>query len=544
MRSLIGLALALFAATDSPTGDRAALPVPAGPSAGICTTATGDLPLSGARLLDFGAFRTAPVSNVRQAQRYYEQGLVFGWGFNFPEAARSFRVAAGLDPSCVLCQWGIAWALGPSINHDMREVDRPVALETLSRARALAAPQSREQSLIDALTKRYGRDGDRASLAYAEAMRSVALQFPQDADVAVWAAEAMMNAHPYDYWDNNGKAKPWTPEIIALLERALRLAPDHPGAHHYQIHLFEESAQPEQALPSADRLGKLAPIVGHLVHMPSHIFFRVGRYRDAKQANLDAVEADRAYSVQTGAVSDYATHNLHFLWASALWSDDQVTASSAAQELAADATALADDGLRQHLLAAPVLTRVRLGEWDAILSPAHSAPASAAADYFNGLAQFGNGMAYAAQGDARAARAQLELLRRSHRATQQSGLSVKNIHQAHAVLNVAQLQLRSAIAGVRSATDAARYARRAVQAEDDLSADDPPIWPLPSRHLLGAALLKAGAAAEAAAVYREDLRRYPNNPVALAGLAAAERRLQLSLATNSSSAPRAAPFSE
>ena len=328
--------------------------------------------MSKARLLAFGDYRGPPASRNVEAQRFFDQGLVFGWGFNFAEAVRSFRAAAQFDPECALCRWGIAWALGPSINHDMRAADVPVALDAIVQARAAAAPGSRERALIDALATRYstrtGADTDQLALSYAAAMAALANQHADDADIAVLAAEAMMNAHAYDYWRIDGRPQAWTPQIIGWLDRALALAPAHPGAHHYRIHLFENSPQPERALASAEQLGTLAPIVGHLVHMPSHIFFRVGRYREAVAANNAAVKADHEYATATGARSDYAIHNLHYLWVSALWSGDGDTALHAADQLAAAAAAApADDmhdGTRQHFLAAPMLTQVRLHRWN------------------------------------------------------------------------------------------------------------------------------------------------------------------------------------
>ncbi len=495
----------------------------------VCSANSDDLAVANARVLAFGDYRGPIASRDSQAQRFFEQGLVFGWGFDFAEAVRSFRAAVLRDPGCALCRWGIAWALGPSINHDMREADAPFALDAIAQARATAPSGSRERDLIDALATRYSRRAD-AEATYADRMRIVASRFPADADVAVLAAEARMVAHAYDYWNASGAARAWTPEITALLDRALYLAPNHPGAHHYRIHLFEESPHPEQALESAEKLGALAPIVGHLVHMPSHIFFRLGRYRDAVLANQAAVQADRAYFAATGASSGYATHNLHFLWASALWSGDAELALSAADELAATAANLTNDngraGTRQHFLAAPLLTNVRLRRWD--VTPSTPDASMQAQPYLAGLTAFANGISYAALGNVGAARAELESLRRFQRLAKRAGLTVKNINQAGDVLNVATLLLQSAIAAARRAnSDAIRYARAAVRAEDRLATDDPPVWSVPARHALGAALLSSGSAtlaAEAAAVYRADLRRYPHNAVSLNGLADAERR--------------------
>lgn len=502
-------------------------------AAAVCTVDMGVLPVSKARLLAVGNYRGPPASQNVEAQRFFDQGLVFGWGFNFAEAARSFRASAQFDPECALCRWGIAWALGPSINHDMQPADMPIALDAIVQARAASASGSRERALIDALAARYsarsGADANQLSLSYAAAMAALAIRYDDDADMAVLAAEAVMNAHAYDYWRADGRPQAWTPQIIAWLDRALALVPAHPGAHHYRIHLFEDSPHPDRALTSAEQLGALAPIVGHLVHMPSHIFFRLGRYREAVAANDAAVKADHEYAAATGACSEYALHNLHYLWISALWSGDGDIAVHAANQLArAAASAPVDDvrdGTRQHFLAAPMLTQGRLHRWNP-----PPPPGAGDGPYLRGVTQFVRGMAYAARGDIVAARVELELLQRSSRAVRHAGLKIKGINRSSDVLAVARLQLQSAIATARGVHgDAVRFARMAVAAEDRLERDDPPVWPLPARHMLGDALLRANRTAEAHKVFSADLQRYPRNCTALAGLAVAERKQRSSL---------------
>ena len=503
------------------TAPAAAVKTPDGAGRNVCTVDSATLPVAKARLLAFGNYRGPQASRNAEAQRFFDQGLVFGWGFNFAEAVRSFRAASQLDPECALCRWGIAWALGPSINHDMKPADVPVALDAIVQARAAAVPGSRARALIDALATRYspsGADMDKLSLAYAAAMAALGERYTDDADIAVLAAEAAMNAHAYDYWRSDGKPQAWTPPIIAWLDRALGVAPRHPGAHHFRIHLFEESPQREIALTSAEQLGTLAPMVGHLVHMPSHIFFRLGRYRDAVAANEAAVNADREYAAASGAGSGYAIHNLHFLWVSALWSGDDGLAVSAADQLAAAAGVEEQPGTRQHYLAAPLLTQVRLRRWGFVQNTADSGP------YLRGLTHFAQGMAHVARGDVAAARMQLQSLQHSSRTASNAALKVKNIHRSADVLAVADWQLQSAIATVRNRHgDAVRFARAAVAAEDRLAADDPPVWPLPSRHMLGYALLSADRVAEARKVFSADLKSYPQNCVALAGLDEADR---------------------
>jgi len=522
----------------------------AGRAPAVCSSDASRLPAASARLLSVGDYRGPFASRVEQSQKFFDQGLVFGWGFNFPEAVRSFSAAARLDPACALCRWGIAWALGPSINHDMQPAEVPPALDAIAQARANSVAGSRERALIDALANRYsskqGGDEDALARSYATSMRALALRYAADPDIAVLAAEATMIAHAYDYWHVDGRAKPWTPQIIAWLDGALKLAPDHPGAHHYRIHLFEDSRQPERALASAEKLGSLAPLAGHLVHMPSHIFFRLGRYRDAVAANRAAVLADRAYADASGTVSDYARHNLHHLWASALWASDSASALDAADRLAeserTSAVRSQTDALSQHLLAAPLLTRVRLRQWEAIGAHAGSSRAVASETYLSGLTQFARGMALAARGDIAAAIAELASLKRTARAVAADQLTVKNINQASAVLSVAGSLLASSISTARNMrADAVRYARLAVAAEDRLASDDPPLWPVPARHALGAALLHANRPSEARNVYRADLTRHPDNCVAIAGLAIAERALHTTPAATARIAQNFAP---
>ncbi|MEP6608262.1 MAG: hypothetical protein ABJA83_06250 [Burkholderiaceae bacterium] len=518
------------------------------PSA-VCQGLSDTLPVDAARLLDFGDYRGAPASPSAQAQRFFDQGLVFGWGFNFAEAVRSFRAAAKLDPACALCRWGIAWALGPSVNHDMDPTSVPVAIDAIVQARTYAAAGSRTRLLIDALAERYSdradADQDRLARSYAKAMRAVAQNFPNDPDMLVLAAEAAMTAHAYDYWHADGRPKGWTPEVAGWLDRALQLAPTHPGAHHYRIHLFEDSRQPERALASAVQLGALVPIVGHLMHMPSHIFFRIGRYRDALLANRAAVQADRAYGAATGTETDYAVHNLHYLWVSALWADDHATALEVADQLAtASAVGETPNALSQQLMAAPWLTRVRFGQWDAVARQTAPASEPGSKPYLQGLMHFASGMADAARGDVKAAATELVWLQRAERAARAAGLTIKTIDEASDALSVARFLLLSAIATARGVhDDAVRYARQAVVAEDRLASGDPPLWVVPARHALAAALLRTGRAGEAKDVYLADLRRHPKNCAALAGVTASDSKLRSSAVASASAVQRVVDYS-
>ena len=273
-----------------------------------------------------------------RAQRYFAQGMVLTWGFNPDEATRSFAAATEADPRCALCYWGLAWSLGPNINADMAAGSAVRVNQALANARALAGKASgRDRALVDALSARHPKPGDPAALdeeTYAAKMRALARAYPRDADIATLTAEAVMNLHPYDWWDRNGQPRPWTPEIRAQLARALALEPRHPGANHYWIHLLESSPKPADASESADLLMALVPGSGHLRHMPAHIYMRVGRYSDAVAANEKAIAADAHYSAQVDAQGayrvGYVAHNHHFLWAAAAMQGRSAVAIAAA----------------------------------------------------------------------------------------------------------------------------------------------------------------------------------------------------------------------
>lgn len=501
----------------------------------LCLSDARGLQVADARLFDgTGPYRALRVSADGEAQRYFEQGMVFGWGFNFAEAARSFRAAVRRDPDCAMCRWGIAWAVGPSINHDMDSADMPIARDAVVQARVYAVdPRTRE--LVAALSLRYpdgaATPSDDEARRYSEAMIALAERRADDADIAVLAAEALMTAHPYDWWQNDGTAKPWTPRIAALLDRAVALAPDHPGAHHYRIHLYDESRTPATALDSAQRLPEIAPGIGHLVHMPAHVYLRTGRYHDAVLANRAAVAADRRYASATltdpAYAAGYALHNQHFLWAAALWSGESQVAYQAASEMAETVAAWPtqgrDSGTRQHLQAAVWLSDVRFERWDSALQ---RLPEVTGGVYLRGIAAYSRGVAYARNSEIPLAEQELIAVRAARRQAAAQKLEVKNTNRAADILGVAEALLRSDIATARGARyESVRHARIAVAREDRLAADEPPVWPIPARQRLGRALLIAGQAQAAARAYQADLTRHPADAVSLAGQAEAERRL-------------------
>ncbi len=490
-----------------------------------------------APLLDgLGTHNRAIRASSPLVQRYFDQGLVLAYAFNHGEAARAFREAQRLDPSCVMCAWGEALVLGPHVNAPMMPEDVPTAFAAVSRARAGAAQLSPvEQALVTALATRYQEEAvdDRSGLdrAYAEAMRDVAARFPEDADVQTLFAEALMDTMPWDYWNADGSPKPETQEVLDALERAIALQPDHPGALHLWIHTVEKQ-RPELGVAEADRLAPLVPNAGHLVHMPSHIYLRVGRYHDAVEANRRATAADDAYLAQCHAQGlyplGYVPHNHDMLWMAASMAGMREATQTTAQHLAHmtdPALFNAPGGLggqMQHVTAIPLLAAVRFGRWDEVLSASEPAPGFA---YPTGLRHFARGVALARTGEVARAYRELDALAPIAADMSLDTLTIFGFNTPHSVLAIAERYLAGEIAAARGNTDAAVAAlEAAIELEGQQMYTEPPNWPLQARLVLGAVLLDAGRAAEAESVYRADLVAWPNNGWALTGLMESLRR--------------------
>jgi len=478
-------------------------------------------------------YHPAAGTSSALAQRYFDQGTTLAWGFNPVEAARSFAAAAAADPHCAACFWALAWVKGPNINADMdpaAATEVAVALQRAQAAAAHAPPRYRE--LIAALAARHPDPAAPvAEEAYAAKMRAVAQRHPRDAEIATLAAEAELNLHPYDWWEADGAAKPWTVGATDLLARALQLAPDHPGANHYWIHVMESSAHPERALPSADRLRTLVPGSGHLLHMPAHIYMRVGRYGDASHANEVSIAADRAYLAQVDAQRayrvGYVAHNHHFLYASAAMEGRSRVALAAAQAAyPAACGSLPGDrstGILQQYTVLPLFARVRFGQWREILED--TLPPDVSEPYPLAIWHYARGTAYAKTGRLPEARDELARLDAIALDPALQKIRIKNINAAGTLVRIAQLTLRADLAAAEGrSADAVKLLTEAVAIEDALVYDEPHLWLAPTRHALGAALLAAGRYDDAQRVYREDLRHYPANGWSLAGLADALRR--------------------
>ena len=463
-----------------------------------------------------------------EAQRYFDQGLRLTWAFNHDEAIRSFAQGERLDPSCAMCAWGIAYASGPNINAAMDSASGVRAAEAIKRAlRGVGRVSTRERALIEALAARYvGAPGaTRASLDSAWAVRIwvVADQFPDDQEAQVLFADALMNLSPWNYWNADGTPRKATGDILARLERVLAVNRNHPGACHLFIHAVE-ARYPSRALPCAERLAALMPGAGHLVHMPAHIYIRVGRYADAIALNEHAVHADEVLLEGPGVArrgaypNGYYPHNYHFLSFAASMAGMSQKAIPAARETA---ERLSIEGVRtvpwiESVTPIVPTTMVTFGRWKEILAeplPGDSIP------FLSALTWYARGVAHAALGDQAAALGDLERVRALSSAYPAGDYAT--------ALKIAETALEGEIAlrGNRPNEAVERF-RAAVWLEDALMYNEPPTWYYPIRQSLGMALLAAGKAGEAERVYRQDLERFPRNGWSLFGLARSLERQQ------------------
>src|SRR5688500_8626158 len=486
--------------------------------AGNACAQTSQVPL----YTDLGTHTMPIPTTSRQAQQYFDQGLRLTFGFNHPEAIRAFTRATQLDPSCAMCWWGLAYAHGPHVNAGMDSAGGVQAYAAIQKARAASGrATARERAYIRALGARYAAvpPADRAKLdsAYATAMAQVALTHPTDLDAATLHAESLMDLRPRNYWMADGAPYPGTTNIVRQLERVIASNPQHPGACHYYIHAVE-AVKPELALPCAERLAKLMPGAGHMVHMPAHIYIRVGRWNDAVTANEHAIHTDETFiegqKPEGPYPMSYYPHNIHFLAFVSTMAGRSAQAIEAAKNLAAKVNpdaARQYDALQEFVVYHP-LTLATFGKWDEVLA-APLAPRDM--PFAVAMGNYARGVAFAAKGQLPQAQAALDSLNALAAATPETGYW-KN------TLTVATHSLMGEIAHRKGDhSGAITHLREAVKAEDASLYFEPPLWYHPVRHSLGAVLLAAGQNAEAEKVYRESLKKFPENGWALYGLAAA-----------------------
>jgi tetratricopeptide (TPR) repeat protein len=480
------------------------------------------------RLQNLGVHTFKVTTKSEQAQRFINQGVNLAYGFNHAEAARAFAEAARLDPECAMAYWGHALVLGPNINAPMDPENEPKAHALAKKAMELRPKATpRERAYIEAVAVRYtGRPEDRknADRAFADAMRKVAAAHPDDLDAATIFAEALMDLRPWNYWTRDNKPYAETGEAVRTLESVIARNPNHPGAIHYWIHLWEPTDTPERAEAESDRLLTLVPGAGHLLHMPGHIYARVGRYADVVKANRMAIAADEDYITQCRAQGiyplGYYPHNVHFLWMGATMAGQSRLAIDAAEKTA---KVIPPDAVKampflQGFLAVPYWANVRFGRWDEILSgkaPAHDTL------FLRGVRHYARASAFIGKGRLEDAENELKQLRKivADPALAKEPASF-SANTAESILRIAPEVVAGEIAGKKGDVDGALlHLERAVRFQDALIYTEPPDWHAPVRQTLGAVLLEAGRPAEAEVVFWQDLRQNPENGWSLFGLA-------------------------
>ena len=483
------------------------------------------------RLQNVGKHVFPVTCSSEQAKRFMNQGLNLTYGFNHAEAGRAFAEAARLDPHCAMAYWGQALVLGPNINAPMDPASEEPARKFIEQALAMKNHVSeRERAYIDALSVRYtGKAEDRAAAdqAYAGAMRLLHERYPDDLDAATLFAEAMMDLRPWNYWMRDGRPFPGTDEVGKVLDSVVARNPEHPGALHLSIHLWE-APHPEKAEGAADRLLTLAPAAGHLVHMPGHIYQRVGRYQDAIKANQMAIVADEDYISQCRAQGiyplGYYPHNIHFLWFGATMAGQSDLAIASARKTVSSipAEAVKEVPILQAFLLVEDFALVRFGKWDEILK----LPALKYESLFTrGVRHYARGMAFTRKNQFDEARKELAAVKKiaADPALIATPASM-SLNLPDAVLRIAAESLAGELAAEQGDYPTAiAHLDTAVRMQDALAYTEPDDWHYPARHSLGAVLLEAGRAAEAETVYWQDLKEHPKNGWALFGLAQAMR---------------------
>ena len=486
----------------------------------------------GATLLEGLGNYSLPVTSANaEVQRWFDQAMVLTYGFNHQAAERSFLKAVELDPQCAMCWWGAALVLGPHVNAGMDPANNAAAWQRLQAARSMAhLAKPWEQAFITALSARYAEHpaADRTPLdqAYADAMAKLMLALPAQLDAATLYAEAMMNLQPWDYWDDNGQPLGNTAKIVQVLEGVIARNAGHAGALHLYIHAVEASNEPERGVEAADRLRSLIPGSGHLVHMPAHIYARVGRWQDAVVANQRAIEADNSYLAACRPAPGvyplgYVPHNHHFLWFAATMAGNSKVAIAAADstyDRTSDPQLMRLPGMEamQNFAMTPLFARVRFGQWQAIRQMAEP---EAEFPYMVALWHYGQGMAALRLGQPETALSHHSSLAGLLNSPQIATMKVWDRYALSHSVQLAERMLMAELAWQQGDQEKAfSVLAQALAIEDELPYDEPPAWHAPVRHTLGAMLLAANRAAEAEQMYRDELKRNPENGWSLFGL--------------------------
>lgn len=515
--------------------DKAETPDISKPSPWMCTPALSDADWysqnTPAPLLEGMDILHYPITTKSvEAQKYFDQGLLLAYAFNHAEAARSFYQSIRLDSTCAMCYWGFAYVLGPNYNAGMEPDNYARAYDAIQKANRHASGVSpKEKDLIKAMTARYApvAPDDRRSLdsTYMLAMKAVHAKYPKDVDIAAMYAESLMDMYPWNLWEKDGTAKPWTPDIIKAIDVAISLDPKHPGGHHFNLHAWEASATPEKALPSAKVFDDgLVAHAGHLVHMPSHIYINTGDYHLGSVANINAVDQDSAYVTQCHAQGAYPLayypHNYHFLAATATLEGKSEWAIMAAHKIEAQTRhkgmLLPPLATLQHFNAIPYFIYVKFAKWDEILSypSLDTMPV-----YSSGIRHYARGMAFVGKKELIKAKEELRQLDEIAKDDTLKALTIWEINSLYSVIEIAQKVLAGEIAAQEKKYDESiALLTEAASLEDQLNYNEPPDWFFSVRHHLGAVLLEAGKSEEAIKTYQTDLQNFPKNGWALHGL--------------------------
>ncbi|MFD2585770.1 hypothetical protein ACFSQJ_02440 [Croceitalea marina] len=463
----------------------------------------------------------------KDAQTFFNQGLRLTYAFNHAEAHRSFMEAARLDSKSAMTYWGQAYVLGPNINDPLPDNQRrQKAWEAILNAKKnLRKSTAKEQALIEALSKRYSSDSTsdiaKLNMAYMKAMEKVALQFPKDADIQVLYAASVMNTVPWNYWDKDGNPSPNINEAKAALEKAIALNPENPGAHHYYIHMVE-LPKPDLAEPSADILGKLMPGAGHIVHMPSHIYIRVGRYLDAVKVNQKAILADEDYISQCYSQGmyplGYYPHNIHFLWSAASLLGNSEIALDAAKKTAEKVPIgeMKELHFLQNFASTPLLAYVRFGKWNDILTmPSPNSEIK----HLKLIWHYARGVAFTRKENLKEAKEELDAIENILKDPEMKEIMAVGFDSSFAIAELAYEVVAGEVASLEGLNEKSiKHFREAVELEDNLTYNEPSAWYIPPRQNLGAMLLKVKQYQEAEAIYRDDLKELRQNGWSLTGL--------------------------
>lgn len=485
--------------------------------------------------MDVITYKVSTKNN--DAQKYFNQGLALTYAFNHAEAARSFYYASKLDPDCAMCYWGFAYVLGPNYNAGMEPDNYERAYKAIQTALTLSTTATeREKALIEALSKRYVEKpiGDRKPLdiAYSKAMKEVNAKFPEDININALYAESLMDLHPWDLYEKSGKPKPWTPEIVSLFEKILKMDPKHIGANHFYIHAVEASGNPQRGYASAKFFDDgNAKSFGHLVHMPSHIYIRTGDYHKGTIANINACKIDSAYVTMCHAQGAYPLayypHNYHFMAGTATLEGNSKWAMIGANETSklVHPKNMILPGLEtlQHYYVIPYFVAVKFGNWNTILQ---MKLVSDTLKYPKAISHYARGMAYLGKKNFVMVKEESLLLDVLANDKSLEKMTIWQINSMSSIVNIADKVLKAEIlASEKNYSQSINLLKKAVIIEDGLNYNEPPDWFFSTRHNLGAVLIEAGKYNEAIKVYEEDLKQFPKNGWSYQGMKLAYEKL-------------------